>query len=238
MATTLPNNTAIASDWKVFQQIKRTNAVTFRGDTRAPNDVITKAGGFHPPSSRTDQFYLEERIYKFFADYLDRRYQRKLTKEEFLRAVSSAAPLESDKKLLVDYMMWRKICEREAVHLGRMLENECLKGYISTARSIDTAISFGTAYNSKPGWVYVTVVHSGFIVPWGKTTIWGSEEAEVAQWGPIPGERIVGFMHLSQFKPDSQIFIRRSFRKKEPKAFEYIYNVMSGMPPQTKPKAN
>jgi len=39
----LGSNTSIASDWKLFEQLKRVNAVTFRGDTRPPNTVITGA---------------------------------------------------------------------------------------------------------------------------------------------------------------------------------------------------
>lgn len=229
--STFPVNTPIASDWNVFNQIKRTNAVSFRGDTRPPIEVISNQNGFNPPNSRGDRYYLENNIYNAFQSYLKRRFDRPLTKEDFLRAVDTTIPTAADQKLLVDYMMWRKITEREAVHLGRMVENECLKGYISTARAIDTSIAFGTAYNSKPGWLYLTVVHGGFIVPWGSKSNWGSEEAEIAQWGSIPGERIVGFVHLDRFKPDSAIFIRRSFRKSEPKAFQHMYNVMSGMTP-------
>jgi hypothetical protein len=149
ITTTFQNDAAIASDWKVFEQIERTNAVTFRGDTRSPLNVIVKARGFHPPISRNDRYYLENNVYEAFENYLSRRYSRTLTKEEFLRAVDTTAIAAADKKMLVDYMMWRRITEKEAVHLGRMVENECLKGYISTARSIDTSICFGTNYRSR-----------------------------------------------------------------------------------------
>lgn len=230
--TTFPNKDAIASDWKVFEQLPRTHAVTFRGDTRPPKDVLGKQCGFHPPATRSDGYYLENNIYNAFAWYLNERYNRPLSKDDFLKAVSAAATSPSDKNLLIDYMMWRKICEREAVHLGRMVENECLKGYISTSRSIDTSITFGTGFNKKPGWVYVTVVHSAFVVPWGSTQVWGSEEAEVAQWGSVPSDRVVGFMKLDQWAPaPGPIFFRPFFRTGEAKAFEYIFNVMSGMVP-------
>jgi len=230
--TTFLNTSAIASDWKVFEQLKRTNAVTFRGDTRSPHDVIVKAGGFFPPISRTDRYYLENNVHQEFADYLKRRYDRTLTQAEFLRAVDKTAILPDDKKLLVDYMMWRKITEREAVHMGRMVENECLKGYISTSRAIDTGIQFGTKYNSRGGWLYLTVIHSSFIVPWGHQNLWGSEEAEIAHWGPVVSAQIVGFLELVPYKPKGgPIFIRRSFRKAEPEAFETMFNVMSGKLP-------
>jgi hypothetical protein len=225
------NKSAFASDWKVFETIDRINAVTFRGDTRPPIDVITHSRGFYPPNSRTDAYYLEKNIYEAFEDYLQRRYQRALTQQDFLQAVRSAAPSDDDKKLLVDFMMWRKICEREAMHMGRMVANECLKGYISTSRSIDTAIQFGTRHNSIPGWLYVTMVHGAFIVPFGAKALWGSGEAEIAQWGPVPAEQIVGYCQLVPYKPVGSIYIRHSFRKNEPKAFEYIFKVMSGMTP-------
>lgn len=232
ITSTFPNDSAIASDWKVFNWIRRTNAVTFRGDSRSPLDVITKAGGFYPPNSRTDRHYLENNIYKEFEDYLQRRYARALTKEEFLRAVDSTAVSGADKALLVDYMMWRKITEREAVHLGRMVENECLKGYISTARSIDTSLFFAAGNGTREGWLYLTVIHGGFVVPHLARYNWGSEEAEIAQWGPIPADRIVGFVHVKKSKiPDGPIFIRRSFRMGEPEAFEHMFKVMSGMAP-------
>lgn len=236
--TTFPSDTAIASDWKIFKTIPRTNAVTFRGDSRSPLDVITRAGGFYPPNSRTDRYYLENNIYVAFADYLKRRWNRDLTQQEFLGAVDATAPMDDEQKLLVDYLMWRKITEKEAVHLGRMVETECLKGYISTARGIDTSIFFATGYGSRPGWLYLTVVHSGFVVPLGENKYWGTEEGEIAQWGPIPARQIVGFVHVqngvSHFPhgiPEGPIFIRRSFRLAEPKVFEHMFKVMSGMIP-------
>ncbi len=235
ITTTYPNASAIASDWGVFRQIERTNAVSFRGDSRSPHEVIVKCRGFSPPNTRTDRYYLENNVFKAFADYLKRRYTRDLSQADFLRAVDSSAPRAEDKKLLVDYMMWRSVVERESAHMGRMVSSETLKGYISTSKSIDSSINFGTRYCSTPGWVYLVVVHGGFIVPWdGTKHFWGSEEAEIAQWGPIPAERIVGFRRLTRFEPEGPVFIRRTFRKAEPKAFERMYNVMSGMTPAAK----
>ena len=230
--STFPNSSAIASDWKLFEQIERTNAVTFRGDSRPPQDVINTFGGFNPPITRTDRYYLENDIFDKFSDYLNRRFNRPLSKADFLRAVDSSLPNEADKKILIDYMMWRNITEREQMHLGRMVEQECLKGYISTSRAIESSIQFGTRHNKQAGWVYLNVVHAGFIVPWGSTSLWGSEEAEIAQWGPIPSERIVGFARFSAGGLlDSDIYIRRSFRKREPEAFEKTFNIFSGKTP-------
>jgi hypothetical protein len=231
--TTFKNNDAIASDWKVFEQIKRTNAVAFRGDTRSPLEVIAKAKGFFPPLSRVDQsYYIENNIFHEFASYMLRRYGQVLTKDDFLNAVRITAVSEQDKKRLVDYLMWRKITEREAIHLGRMVENECLKGYISCSRAIDSSIGFGTKYNSQPGWLYLVVIYGGFVVPWNHKSLWGSEEAEIAQWGEVKAADIVGFTELDNYNPKGgPIFMRRSFRKAEPAAFEYMFNTMSGMTP-------
>jgi len=117
------------------------------------------------------------------------------------------------------------------------MHRDCLKGYISTAKSIDTSLSFATRsgdnFGVRAGWLYLTVVHAGFMVPDGAQYHWGSEEAEIAQWGPIPAAQIVGFVRVEPIlgvtgKPDGPIYIRRSFRTSEPAAFEQMFKVMSG----------
>ena len=149
-----------------------------------------------------------------------------------MKAFNNEAAMTQEQRTLTDYLMWRKIVEREAVHLGRMVENECLKGYISTSRSIDRACYFGTNYWKKPGWLYITVVHDGFVVPNGLSETWGTTEGEVAQWGPIPAKRIVGFMRLeSGGQPTGPIYARRRFRSDEPKAFAAVFDIMSGKGP-------
>ncbi|MGA7930648.1 MAG: hypothetical protein WCA20_32205 [Candidatus Sulfotelmatobacter sp.] len=66
----------------------------------------------------------------------------------------------------------------------------------------------------------------------GDKQYWGSQEAEIAHWGAVPAAQIVGFDRAAQMaRPEGPIFIRRSFRKSEPEAFEYMFNVMSGMIP-------
>lgn len=232
----LQNEDAIASDWKLFDLIQRTNAVTFRGDSRSPLRVISEAHGFYPPNSRKDDDYLENNIVVAFQDYISRRYQDiPPDPKKILDAIKAVAVSPEAKKLVVDYMMWRKITEGEAIHLGRMVQNECLKGYISTARSIDTALGFATANGARPGWVYLTVVHGGFVVPLGKQDYWGSHEWEIAQWGPIPDTRIVGFVHAvskdNKLTPEGPIFILRNFRWSEPDAFKRMFKIMSGMTP-------
>jgi hypothetical protein len=237
VVTKMGNKDAIATDWAEFNQVERTNAVTFRGDLRSPIQVIKGAGGFYPPNTRTDRGYLVKKIYPGFKSYLKRRYDRDLPEDVFLKAVDSAAPTDEDKKTLADYVMWRRIMEKESSHLARMTDNELLKGYISTARAIDTSIDFGTAFGTEPGWLYLTVVHGGFIVPWGKGKVWGTEEGEIAQLGPVPAERIVGFRRLDKpsilerYQPVGPVFIRHSFRKSEPEALEKMFKIMSGKVP-------
>jgi hypothetical protein len=238
--TKLGNKDALATDWAEFNKIQRTNAVTFRGDTRSPVEVIKTQGGFNPPNSRTDRYYLENGIYNGFAYYIKTRYGADVSQTDFLKAVDSAAPTTDDKKILADYVIWRQIMERESGHLGRMTDNELLKGYISTARAIDTAIQFGSNHHTKAGWLYLVVVHGGFIVPFTgqNKNIWTTGEGEIAQLGPVPSERIVGFRHLTPntngdygCRPVGPIYVRRSFRKGEPEAFAKAFKIMSGKTP-------
>lgn len=219
--------TAFPEDWAFMKQIPRTNAITFRGDARCPRELITGAGGFSPPSSRTDRYYLEGPIANFFIAYMKQRYSRDVSKVDFLAAVDQTVTSDEAKRLLIDYLMWRKITEGKKMHLGRMVVQECLKGYISTSRSPSVANFFGSGYNQRSAWVYITRVRGGFVVPdTGKK--WGTGEQEIAQWGPIGPVDILGFKKTDQFnKPLSPVYIRRSFRKKEPKAFEQAFNFMS-----------
>ena len=96
-----------------------------------------------------------------------------------------------------------------------------------TARS-----QLATKYRLAAGLALSGRDHGAFIVPWDHKSLWGSEEAEIAQWGEVKAADIVGFTELDNYNPKGgPIFIRRSFRKAEPAAFEYMFNVMSGMTP-------
>jgi hypothetical protein len=53
--------------------------------------------------------------------------------------------------------------ENEAYHIGRMLANETLKGYISTTRSVTVATGFAVG-GGGPGWVYVLQLCGGFLI--------------------------------------------------------------------------
>src|SRR5207253_2373019 len=59
-----------AQDWKETNEIERVNAYTFRGEkSRSPTD-IQAAGGFHPPITRADQYYVDNCIYPVFQSYM------------------------------------------------------------------------------------------------------------------------------------------------------------------------
>jgi hypothetical protein len=127
---------------------------------------------------------------------------------------------------------------REEAHLGRMVDHELLKGYISTSIAVDTSAEFATRFLKEPGWLYVVVVHGGFVVPLSlkREELWGTPEAEIAQLGPIPSDRIVGFRRIDRptgrfFALVGPIFIRTTFRKREPKACAIMFDFMSGKKP-------
>jgi hypothetical protein len=231
----MPNNAAIASDWALHETIQRTNAVTFRADKRPPYEVIVNQGAFNPPVSRTDRYYLENNIYGAFSGYMQRRYGRPIAADKmtFLRAVDRELTTPAAKELLFEYLVWLSITKKESAHLGRMVDNECLKGWISTAKCIDNSLNFAVM-GGTGGWLYILIVHSGYVVPFSARmdTVWGTPEAEIAQYGSVPADRIVGFTYFGGDRgPEGPIFIRKSFRESEPKAFEFMFNALSGMSP-------
>ena len=235
LVVAMGNDSKIATDWNLFNGIERVNAITFRGDSRPPSEVITNAVGFHPPHTRTDDHYLAGAIYNAFNDYYVRRYDRRINKTEFLKTVNEAAQSPQKTKMFIDYMTWRGLMRREASHLGRMASHECLKGYISTSRSIDSSIGFGFRANGSTDgyYIYVTQVNSGFVVPDDATpdVQWGTGEAEIAQLGPIPAERILGFRKFVRTDAVGPVHMRTSFRSTEPKAFEKAFKILSGAKP-------
>jgi hypothetical protein len=222
---------AFANDWHHMEWIVRTNAVTFRGDSRDPNWVIGRDGGFFPPSHRTDDYYLYGVVFNAFKDYMHRRYDRDVTMQHYVSAISGNAATPEAKQVLVNYMMWRKITEGEAFHLGRMVKDEALKGYISTSRAVPVAADFGTRHLATNGWIYITLVRGGYIVP-PTGSKWGTHEQEIAQWGPILAHDIVGFQAIDSWtNPAGPIYVRPTFRKTEPKAFRRALDYLSHRPP-------
>lgn len=226
-ANPLANGKAYPDDWKHMDQIERTDAITMRGDSRAPVVVLGQDGGFFPPISRTDDYYLNNVIREYFTSYMKRRYDRDITPVQYNSALNSAVPSIDDRRLLADMMAWRKVAEGEAFHLGRMTADEALKGYISTSKSFNWAFYFATRRCSNmDGWIYVTRVRGGFIVP-PNGSKWGTGEQEIAQWGPIMAKDVLGFRKLNLMTGGvGPIWIRPIFRKTDPSAFKKMFKML------------
>ena len=223
----LSDGKAYPDDWKHMDQIERTDAITMRGDSRSPVVVLGQDQGFFPPISRNDDYYVNNTIREYFTAYMKRRYGRDITQAQYTAALSSAAPSIDDRRLLADMMAWRKIVEGEAFHLGRMTVDEALKGYISTSKSFHWAFYFATRRCANmDGWMYITRVRGGFIVPM-KGSKWGTGEQEIAQWGPIKAEDILGFRKLNLMQGGvGPIWIRPTFRKTDPHAYKRIFKML------------
>ena len=221
---------AIANDWALHRDVERVNAVTFRGDKRSPYQLIVRAGGFFPPNTRTDPDYKKRNVAWAFTDYLWRRYQQNADADDVKRVIEQTLVSQSDLDLFNQYVVWKALVTKEASHMARMTDNEFDKAWISTSKCRTNSEVFVT-YNNTPGWMYIVIVHSGFVVPFGRGGVWETQEAEIAQYGPITADRIVGFCHYCPFVGrDTPIFLRESFRRKEPKAFEAMYRALSGAP--------
>ena len=128
-----------------------------------------------------------------------------------IRRFSSAviAGLEScDKKALLN-------CYDDVAYIGARRciwahgGKQCLKASLPQW-AIDTSIvSQPVSMQNRAGcklplcrWIYCTVRE--------KAALGGTEEAEIVQWGGIPKERIVGFVHTGKFAPEGPIFIRKA----------------------------
>lgn len=223
---------AFARDWGLHKNFKRVRAYTFRGDKREP-DTIRKANGFNPPITRADDWYMENVVHKQFSRWLKDRAGIDLAWPQFKQCIHAAAPDPSTKEAVWHYGIWRMLVEQEQFHLGRMLAEEALKGFISTTRAV--TVAKGYASNSTTaGWVYVTRVDGGYVVPdqarhqW--TTIFG--EQEIAMPGSVPWENVMGFRQVAMGgfanKFTGPIYLRDGFVGAEPEAAEKVYKLLSG----------
>ena len=224
----------IANDWAKMAELEWISAYTFRGDKRNP-DQIKSASGFKPPSTRTDDAYIKGKVYESFKKYLMARWQIDLSKtpaldngDKFLAMVQGIT--NEDESTFYQYMAWRTIVKSEELHLGRMLADETLKGYISTSRAVAVAKGF-----AGTGWVYVLRLSNGIVVPakdgdhpW--TKIFG--EQEIAYPGGLGWDAVMGFRQVTQgkFAPGQPLYIRKSLQKEDPKTFDILYDLLSGKP--------
>jgi hypothetical protein len=229
----------VVKDWHLAKDLERINAYTFRGDSREPH-LVMKAGGFNPPSSRTDDRYLENNIYPCFMGYMSRRFgmppDALMDKRNFMNMVKGAILSEYDRNWWVEYTMWRSLEDQEKFHPGRMVAEELLKGYISTTRDVCVAKGFALRSGQDNGWVYVVLVEGGIVVPDTGKHVWTMlyGEQEIAYPGSLPWARIYGMRQVekatSKFVPSQPLLLRKGFQEKDPEAFRECYAVLSGKP--------
>jgi hypothetical protein len=217
--------TGFARDWDLQRDIPRVHAYTFRGDTRNPKE-IKKAGGFLPPITRTDAYYMENVVYKQFNQYLQSKVGMSISYADFQKCVNQSMDTGL-RTLFVHYGIWRACVEQEALHLGRMLAEEALKGFISTSRATKVAKGFAKAN----GWVYVLFLNGGYVVPKKGTSAWTTifGEQEIAMPESVPWEAIMGFRQTDAGKKfTGPIYLRDTFEASESAAAQQCYELLSG----------
>jgi hypothetical protein len=219
----------IASDWKLTEQVERVSAYTFRGDKRDPQ-AIEAVGGFHPPVTRNDRYYVDNVICPKFQEYMKRRFNREVSGEQFQRVYGKVVGLPDDRAVLRHYLVWRDLVETESHHLGRMLGDETLKNYISTSKVLNSARIFAIK-SSTEGWVYVTRVRGGFHIT--KKKGWPgvyTYEQEIAFPGSLLWEDVFGFRkaHPSRQMYTGPIYLRKGFEASNPTAFREVFELLSG----------
>lgn len=115
------------------------------------------------------------------------------------------------------------------MHIGRMVAKEDLKGYVSTTKATQVAKGFA----GSGGYVYLTLVESGFHIPSkGKhtwTSIFGEEE--IASPAPIKWQNVMGYRQLGNDKKfTGPIYFLSGLNHTDNKAFETCYRLFSGIP--------
>lgn len=232
-AAQAPHLDGLARDWKGMLDLKREIAFTFRGDSRSPQDMKTVYKGFQPNSARNDQMYLHNQVFEAFASYLQRGYQKQITLDQFKDALSKAMSDPQSTRLFVEYASWRMLIKSEEMHIGRMLANEVLKGYISTTKAVPVAKGFAlTKVGATEGWVYCVLIEGGYEVPDQGKSHWTATfgEQEIAYPGAVAWDKIYGFRKVMKAtrKFEGNIFLRSGFTASEKDAAEQVDKLLSG----------
>jgi hypothetical protein len=230
---------ALVANFNHVELFEQVAAYTFRGDRRPP-EVIKADGGFHPPSTRMDDTYVEAMANEFYK-YLHVKQGLTLdddAKAQWVRAMMGHIrnpQSADDKRLVEEFAFWRAVMRQGEMHLQAMTDESFLKGYISTARDIDTAFmgATGALAGAKGqtrmalgefGWIYVLRVRSGFLVKKGVGGV-TKEEAEIAHLGSIPWEDVMGFMPASF--GERPIYLRNQFDQQDYPAFKQVLGTLS-----------
>lgn len=216
----------VPSDFSLMRTLPVVSAYAFRGDRRNPTE-IERANGFQSPFSRKDEGYMTGTVFPTFAAYLRAKIGYTLTQAEFTELLKGAMPDPEDRKIFAFYEMWRGQVAAESMHVGRMVANEALKGYVSTTRAPTVA----KGYAKPGGYVYYVKVRSGFLIPskgahpW--THIFGEEE--IASPNPIAWAEVVGFRAVGNGNRfTGPIFMRKGFNAGDANGFEKGIRALSG----------
>jgi hypothetical protein len=214
----------VAKDWCRHLDFDRVKGYGFRGDSRPPL-TIKAAGGFNPPKTRNDDWYIDNKIIPNFQDYMKERFGTDIDARVMRDYIKGKG---GDGITFVYYEVWRDMLEKESLHLGRMISDEFLKGYISTSRST----SIAKAYAGEKGWVYVLYVQGAFVLGAQDSNEWLLYgEQELAMPGKVRWDQVYGFREMGpgpKFKVDGPIFLRKGFKDKDNSSFEEVYQLLSG----------
>ena len=220
-----------ATDWKLMKDIPRVTAYAFRGDQRAP-EAIKADGGFNPPITRTDDGYIRNVVHPLFAAYLKAKLQIDISLADFTKLMRETIPDSNDRLAFSYYTMWWSQVNREAMHLGRMIAQEDLKGYVSTSKA--TTVAKGYAKNG--GYVYLLRVKSGFLLPRKGAHGWTGNfgEEEIASPTAISWDDVVGFRQVGNAGKGlmftGPVYLRRGFGSSDKRGFEATLKLLSGKP--------
>jgi hypothetical protein len=221
-----------ATDWKRIRDLDRINAYVFRGDKRDPS-VIRAAGGFHPPSTRTDDRYVTV-IAEKFVKYLKDNFGKDVSPDEVVRYIKGQGPAG---KVFVEYEIWRAILESEKFYIGRMVADEFLRGFISTTRDARVAKKYATddsadGYHAPTYSLYALHTAGGFLLPPRAQHAHGfiADEAEVAHPGSIPWREVMAFRTGIKLDLDDErtyfksgvIFVRKGFQQADPRGYAKV----------------
>ena len=220
-------------NWSMVGEMPRVSAYTFRGDKRTPVE-IAEAGGFYPPITRRDKYYVDSVIQGHFKEYMKARFGTDVTPQEFNRAYAQIVTQDSDRELIHSYLTWQALVQNEAYHVGIMLAQEDLKGYISSTKSVSVAKGFCSSKAGTNGWVYVMRIAGGFVVPDKKKHVWTQlfGEQEIAYPAEIRWSEIFGFRQVDQAtkKFMGPIFLRKHMKVYNKNAYRSICDLLSGKP--------
>src|SRR5262249_22765763 len=120
-----PHLKGIAKDWCRHLDFDRVKGYGFRGDSRPPLK-IKEAGGFNPPNTRNDDWYIKNKIIPNFQQYMKERFGTDIDASVMEAYIKGKG---GDGINFVYYEVWRDMLEKESLHLGRMMADEFMKGY-------------------------------------------------------------------------------------------------------------